>query len=241
MAQYKVNYVGYARVSSKGQNLARQIKALSNDGVAPKNIYKEKISGAHAKNRPQLQQMLKDINRTNVVEVVALDRLGRNANDIHKIVDDIKRKGATLQVLNLPTFKGVKDKNIRGLLDDMIIDLFSWQAEAERKEIRSRQRQGIDIAKKNGVYKGRPAKFTNANPEVKRAFTRFLQMKMENLNVTMKEIARMAGMSKRTLYRKINQYHVIANANKYLTKKDYKEWMLHRKIEHEHVDLRKCE
>ncbi|MCG0557318.1 Pin-related site-specific recombinase/DNA invertase [Lactiplantibacillus plantarum] len=94
---------GYAPVSSKEQHLDRQLAAL-------KDV--DKLSGVNT-NRPELQKMMAYIREGNIVLVTELDRLGRNNQDLTKIMNTIQNKGATLDVLNLPSMTGIIDPNLR--------------------------------------------------------------------------------------------------------------------------------
>ncbi|WP_034992667.1 recombinase family protein, partial [Liquorilactobacillus vini] len=136
--------IGYARVSTRDQNLARQLEQLKSAGVT--KIFQEKISGKDA-DRPQLQKMLNYLRDDDEVIVVSLDRLGRNSKDLTDIIEKIRRRGATLNVLNLPSFAGIKDPNLRNLITNIIVELYKYIAQEERETIRERQRQGIEIAK----------------------------------------------------------------------------------------------
>lgn len=84
--------IGYARVSTQDQNLARQISALKQAGVS--KIFEEKISGKNS-HRPRLNSMLDYIRDDDTVVVLSLDRLGRNSDDLTKIIQSIKDRGAT--------------------------------------------------------------------------------------------------------------------------------------------------
>jgi DNA invertase Pin-like site-specific DNA recombinase len=134
--------IGYARVSSKEQHLDRQLAALK--GVD--KLFTDKLSGANTK-RPELQKMLAYIREGDIVLVTELDRLGRNNQDLTKIMNTIQNKGATLDVLNLPSMTGIADPNLRQLMTNLIIELYKYQAESERKRIIERQQQGIALAK----------------------------------------------------------------------------------------------
>lgn len=68
-----------------------------------------------------------------------LDRLGRNNKDLTDIMYKIQNKGATIEVLNLPSLKGIEDTNLRRLINNLIIELYKYQAESEWKKIRERQ------------------------------------------------------------------------------------------------------
>ena len=90
--------IGYARVSSKEQNLDRQLQALE----SVSKVFSDKVSGATTE-RPQLQAMLDYIREGDIVVVAELDRLGRNNKDLTEIMNIIQQKGATLEVQNLPS------------------------------------------------------------------------------------------------------------------------------------------
>lgn len=144
---------GYARVSSKDQNLARQIQTLSELGVD--KIFEEKASGATL-SRPILKQLLALLEPEDVVKVISLDRLGRNVNDVTNVIIEIRSKGAHIDFLDMPSYKEVHDENTRNLLSSITIELQKYLAAEERKKILERQRQGIALAKLRGVYQGRP-------------------------------------------------------------------------------------
>ena len=146
--------IGYARVSSKEQHLDRQLAALK--GVD--KLFTDKLSGANT-NRPELQKMLAYIREGDIVMVTELDRLGRNNHDLTKIMNSIQNKGATLDVLNLPSMTGIADPNLRQLMTNLIIELYKYQAESERKRIIERQQQGIALAKQQGKYHGRKPQY----------------------------------------------------------------------------------
>jgi len=130
--------IGYARVSSKEQHLDRQLAALKDVD----KLFTDKLSGANT-NRPELQKMLAYIREGDIVLVTELDRLGRNNQDLTKIMNTIQNKGATLDVLNLPSMTGIADPNLRQLMTNLIIELYKYQAESERQRIIERQQQGI--------------------------------------------------------------------------------------------------
>ena len=102
--------IGYARVSSKEQNLDRQLEALQ----SVSKVFSDKASGQSTE-RPQLQAMLDYLREGDIVIVTELDRLGRNNKDLTEIMNAIQQKGATLEVLNLPSMNGIEDENLRRL------------------------------------------------------------------------------------------------------------------------------
>lgn len=82
-----------------------------------------------------------------------LERLGRNNKELTELMKQIQQKGATLEVLNLPSMTGIEDDNLRRLINNLMIELYKYQAESERKRIKERQAQGIAIAKHAGDLK----------------------------------------------------------------------------------------
>ena len=139
--------IGYARVSTTDQNLDRQIEALKKAGA--EKVFEEKMSGKSMTNREELQKALGFLREKDVLIVESLDRLGRNYDDIVQIVQRLDRKEISLIVLNLPILNhDLGDPNLQKLIRNMIVQLLSWTAQNEREEIKRKQRQGVEIAKK---------------------------------------------------------------------------------------------
>src|SRR5574337_62502 len=182
--------IGYARVSSKEQNLDRQLQALE----SVSKVFSDKLSGATTE-RPQLKAMLDFIRDGDIVVVAELDRLGRNNKDLTEIMNVIQQKGATLEVLNLPSMNGISDDNLRRLINNLVIELYKYQAESERKRIKESQAQGIALAKEKGKFKGGQRKFKENDPRLKLAFDLFLSGKTD------KEVEEQTGINRRTFRR----------------------------------------
>ena len=189
--------IGYARVSSKEQKLDRQLKAL--DYVS--KVFSDKVSGQSTE-RPQLKAMLEYIREGDIVVVTELDRLGRNNSDLTTIMNEIQQKGATLEVLNLPSMNGITDENLRRLINNLVIELYKYQAEAERKKIKDRQQQGIKIAKDKGKFQGGKRKFQENDPRLNLAFELYLK------GHTDKEVEEQTGINRRTFRRYRQRYNV---------------------------------
>lgn len=154
----KKNY-GYVRVSTKEQNLDRQLSAMREAGVDTSNIYIDKESGKDF-NRPNYKKMLRKLTKDSVVFVKSIDRLGRNYKELIEEWRYItKVKGADIVVLAMPLLDTRRNKNLLGtFISDMVLQLLSFMAEHERSNIRQRQAEGIAAAKKKGVRFGRPQK-----------------------------------------------------------------------------------
>lgn len=146
----------YARVSSKDQNLERQIYRAKQ--VKANKVFVDKKSGKNIE-RSGLQEMFNYIREGDTIEIVSLDRLSRNYNDIKKLVQVLKEKKVKLLVDDLPITHTGNDL-VDNFLLDMMIGLMGFVAENERQKIRERQRQGIERAKQKGKYKGRAKKYS---------------------------------------------------------------------------------
>ena len=190
--------IGYARVSSKEQNLDRQLEALQDVS----KVFSDKASGQSTE-RPQLQDMLTYLREGDIVVVTELDRLGRNNKELTELMHQIQQKGATLEVLNLPSMTGIEDDNLRRLINNLMIELYKYQAESERKRIRERQVQGIAIAKQRGRFKGRKKKYSFKDEGLQHAFDLYQQ------GLTEKEIERKTGINRTTFRRYRQKYNVI--------------------------------
>lgn len=114
--------------------------------------------------------MVTYIREGNIVLVTESDRLGRNNQVLTKIMSTIQNKGATLDALNLPSMTGIADPNLCQLMTNLIIELYKYQAESERKRIIERQKQGIALAKQQGKYHGRKPRYTKDDPRLLHAF-----------------------------------------------------------------------
>ena len=189
--------IGYARVSSKEQHLDRQLAALKDVD----KLFTDKLSGANT-NRPELQKMLAYIREGDIVMVTELDRLGRNNHDLTKIMNSIQNKGATLDVLNLPSMTGIADPNLRQLMTNLIIELYKYQAESERKRIIERQQQGIALAKQQGKYHGRKPQYTQDDPRLLHAF------KLYEAGMSDVDVARNTGIKRTTFIRYRKKFNI---------------------------------
>lgn len=150
---------GYARVSSKDQNLDRQLDQLKATGIEPRNIFCDKASGKNF-NRPSWDNLINQLQKGDLLVVVSLDRMGRNYTEIKEqwqhITHDI---GADIKVLDMPMLDTTKtnDSLDRRFIADLVLQILSYTAEKERKNIHARQEQGIKAAQERNVKFGRPA------------------------------------------------------------------------------------
>ncbi len=150
--------IGYARVSTVHQNTDRQIAALLEHGVNKRDIYTDHMSGRNF-DRPQYLAMKEHLAVGDTLVIVDLDRLGRNYEEMATEWNDLtKNRQCNVEVINFPLLSMTnKSKQLETrLIADVIFALLSYVAQREREHLLERQREGIEVAKKNGVKFGRP-------------------------------------------------------------------------------------
>lgn len=144
--------IGYARVSTHEQNLDLQRDELDRAGV--ETIYEDQASGKSAE-RPELQHCLKALRAGDTLTVWRLDRLGRNLQDLIRIVTELEGKGVT--------FKSLKESiDTRGPAGKLVFHLFAALAQFERELLGERTMAGLDAARARGRKGGRPASLSPA-------------------------------------------------------------------------------
>lgn len=149
---------GYARVSSRDQNLARQITALREAGIEKKHLFTDRQSGKDFK-RPGYQEMVKKLREKDELYIKSIDRLGRNYDEIleqWRFLTKVKR--VEIIVLDFPLLDTRHSKGgVTGeFIADLVLQILSYVAQVERENIHQRQMEGIREAKKKGVRFGRP-------------------------------------------------------------------------------------
>ncbi len=149
---------GYARVSSKDQNLDRQLTALQEKSICDESIYVDKTSGKDFE-RPGYRQMLHEIGPGDELYIKSIDRLGRNYEEIIEQWRFItKTKNADIIVLDFPLLDTRLSQNgLTGkFVADITLQIMSYVAQLERENIHQRQAEGIREAKNKGIRFGRP-------------------------------------------------------------------------------------
>ena len=174
--------VGYIRVSSIGQSTARQLDGLSLD-----RIFEEKVSGKDT-NRPELAAMLSYCRQNDEIFCHSMDRLARNLDDLRRLVMDLNKRGVKVTfVKEAMTFVG--DDSPMSLL---MLSLLGAVSEFERAQIRSRQAEGVALAKLRGAYKGRKPSLTPEQADQVRQRVRDGESKAD--------LARAFSVSRETIY-----------------------------------------
>lgn len=197
--------IGYARVSSKEQNLDRQVKELKKFGC--EKIFSEKQSGKHFQNRLVYDEMRKKLRFQDVLVVHDLSRLGRNKEEIKNEWKWLTENEIDIVVMNMPILDTRKYKELEGvgqLISDLVLTLLSWMVDEERERIKTAQREGIEIAKQQGKYKGRPVKYhQNATGKNKVIYDKIIQMLRKKNSVM--DIHLKTEVSRNTIYRIKNE------------------------------------
>ncbi len=145
--------LGYARVSTDGQNLDRQTDALIAAGVSRKHLYCEKMTGTKA-DRPELNRLIDDLETGDTVIIADLTRISRSTKDLLEIVDKIKNKGAYIKSLK-DTWLDTTSSNP---YNDFLLTVMSGLSQLERDLISQRTKEGLVSAKARGRNGGRPSK-----------------------------------------------------------------------------------
>lgn len=160
---------GYIRVSSKDQNVERQLIAMNQYGIQPDNIYIDKASGK-AFARENYQILISRVEQSDTIVVKSIDRFGRNYEEILQQWQYItKTVGANIVVLDMPLLNTHSEKDLTNtLISDIVLQLLSYVAQTEREFIHQRQSEGIAAAKARGVVFGRKPKTPPENyPQMK--------------------------------------------------------------------------
>jgi DNA invertase Pin-like site-specific DNA recombinase len=170
-------HYGYARVSTKEQNIDRQIVAFEDCNIPQHNIFIEKKSGKDFE-RKEYKRLMKRLRTDDVLFIHSIDRLGRNYDEILEQWRVItKEKCADIVILDMPlldTRQKNKDNLTSKFLADMVLQILSYVAEKERDLNRQRQAEGIDVALANGIKFGRP-------PRDKPDMPRILSLRLNTL------------------------------------------------------------
>lgn len=174
--------VGYARVSSVGQSLEVQLEALMDAGC--EKVFSEKRSGKTTTGRPALADALDFVRDGDSLIVTRLDRLARSAGDLHAIVAQLAAKGIGFRCLQQAQLDTTSSTG------KLLLGVLASIAEFESDIRRERQREGIERAKEDGVYKGR-----------QRSIDSDAVRSLKDSGVGPSDIARKLGIGRASVYR----------------------------------------
>jgi len=194
---------GYVRVSSKDQNVYRQLTAMEEENIDRKNIYTDKASGKDF-NRRRYKSLLRKLKEGDELYVKSIDRLGRNYDEILNEWNTLtKVKKVDIIVLDFPLLDTrSKIHDITGkFLADIVLQILSYVAQVERENTHQRQMEGIREAKKRGVKFGRP------KMEVPDNFSEVKKM-WERGEVSLRNGAKLLGTNHTTFSKWLKSYNI---------------------------------
>lgn len=201
---------GYVRVSSKDQNLDRQIESIKKYVADDRDIFKDKASGKDM-DREEYAALKHVLRKGDTLFIHSLDRLGRNKMAVKNELKELTDNGVTVRVLDIPTSMvdfsefGMMQNRIMDMVNNILIEVLATMAETERMNIKERQRQGIEAAHKRKVKFGRPSK--NFPAEWDEDYTLWKEKKLTAVSLMKKY-----KMASSTFYKKVGEYEAAINA-----------------------------
>lgn len=180
--------IGYVRVSSEGQNTARQEEIMKSLGAD--KVYIDRMSGKDMQ-RPALLEMMNYVREGDSVVVESISRFARNTKDLLELTGQLNDK----RVQFISRKENIDTDTPAG---KFMLTVFGAVAELEREYIRQRQREGIEIAKEQGKYKGRPVKKVDGFENI--------YQQWKDKKITAAGASRQLGISRSTFYRKAAEY-----------------------------------
>lgn len=190
----------YVRVSTKDQNIERQMIAMTEYGICPRNIYCDCMSGKTFE-RPAYQKLMRQLRAKDVLVIKSIDRLGRNYDEIlrqwQRITKEIEADIVVLDMDLLDTRK--KAGGLTGaFIADLVLQILAYVAQTEREFIHQRQAEGIAAAKASGVKFGRPQVNLPDNFHT-------IAWQWKNRQISIEEALLESGLSESTFYRKVRK------------------------------------
>ncbi len=193
---------GYVRVSTKEQNIDRQLVEMYTQGLNDKTIFIDKQSGKDFE-RNEYQKLKKILKSGDLLIIKSIDRLGRNYDMIidewRTLVNDMN---VDIQVLDMPLLDTrTEGKNLVGkFISDIVLQILSFVAENERENIKKRQAEGIRIAKEKGKHLGRP------KLKLPKNFT-IIANQYKKKEITLAEALSSLKMNRSTFYKNLNLFN----------------------------------
>ncbi|EGQ0370808.1 recombinase family protein [Staphylococcus pseudintermedius] len=188
--------IGYARVSTVGQNLDNQIEQLKEQGA--EKIYKEQVTATSTKQRVELKAMIENVRSSDIVVVAKIDRLARSISDLNKIVTELNTKGVSVKFLKEQmTFEAGNNNSLNTLL----FNILGSFAQFERDLIVERTSEGRERAKANGKKFGR--KPSSTVKDIAKAIELYKKRSENKLSVA--DILKMTDVKKSTFYHELKK------------------------------------
>ena len=189
--------IGYARVSTVGQDLETQEAILKKEGC--ERLYVEKVTGTSTAPRKELANMLDNVRAGDIVYVTKIDRLARSIIDLNKIVSELNEKGVSVVFIQDDmTFKtGGKIT----AMQELMFNILGSFAQFERSLIVERTSEGRERAKAQGKHMGRPA--SSSDRDIRKAIE--LMNDRANNGLSVADICKLTGVKRATLYARMKE------------------------------------
>jgi len=185
--------IGYARVSTVGQDLASQKELLEAEGC--EKIFVEKVTGTSTAQRTQLTAMFDQVREGDTIVVTKIDRLARSIIDLNKLVNEINDKGASVQFIkDNMTFAAGEENNS---MSQLLFNILGSFAQFERDLIVERTTEGRERAKDQGKHMGRPSR---PKKDVERAMKMYEERGNSGMSVS--DIVKLTNVPRSTIYNK---------------------------------------
>ncbi len=190
----------YIRISSKDQNESRQIETMLKEGINERDMFIDKASGKNFE-RPQYKLLKQMVREGDIVIFDSITRMGRNMNDTMKEYEWFVENGIQLRFIKEPMIDTSSEKNdvMKQAIQKIILTLLTAFAEKEREDIKTRQAEGIAVARAQGKHLGRPK--ANITSTFKEAYKLW-----KSKEITAVEAMEKSNMAKSTFYRKVKEY-----------------------------------
>ncbi|WP_342043298.1 recombinase family protein [Bacillus sp. OTU2372] len=191
---------GYVRVSSKEQNEARQLETMRKEGIEERDIFIDKASGKNF-DRPKYQLLKQMVREGDTVVFDSITRMGRNMNDTMKEYEWFVENGVQLRFIKEPMINNSNEQDdiMKQAIQKIILTLLTAFAEKERDEIKTRQAEGIAVAKDQGKHMGRPK--TEITQEFEQAYKQW-----KDNEITAVEAMKKVNLPRSTFYRIVKEY-----------------------------------
>jgi DNA invertase Pin-like site-specific DNA recombinase len=197
----------YIRVSSKDQNVARQLKEMQDLMIDERDTFIDKASGKDF-DRPQYKALVQCLREGDLLYIKSIDRLGRNSKQIKKeweyITQEIK---ADIKVLDMELLDTTIHKDTLGtFVSDLVLQVLSFVAQQEKDNTKQRQSEGIAIAKSKGLHLGRPKMNLETLNKEQTIVLKANYPKWKAKEITGVQFMEMLDLKKNTFYKIIEQY-----------------------------------
>ena len=198
---------GYIRVSSKEQNIDRQLNEMLKLGINERDIFIDKESGKNF-DRPQYTALKQCLREGDLLYIKSIDRFGRNSKEIKKeweiITSEIQ---SDIKVIDMPLLDTTQHKDTLGtFVSDLVLQVLSFVAEKERDDINRRQREGIEAARAKGKHLGRPRMSLDSLNENQNTFLKANYEAWKSGEITAVDFMNELELKKNTFYKIIKEY-----------------------------------